>query len=60
MLKYFFHIVDREFDSEYDYEGYFSDHDEAAKFIEENEEAGNTVIILPPYYTEVDPSEAGF
>ena len=60
MLKYFFHIIDREFDSEYDYEGYFTDHDEAAKFIAENEEVGNTVIILSPYYVEVDEAEANF
>jgi hypothetical protein len=60
MLKYFFHIVDREFNDEYDYEGYFSDHLEADDFIRENEEAGNTVTILAPYFVEVDEAEANF
>jgi hypothetical protein len=58
MLKYFFHIIDREFNDEYDYEGYFKDHFEAAKFIAENEEVGNTVTVIAPYFIEVDPSEA--
>lgn len=52
-LKYYFHIVDVEFDSEYDYEGYFKSHFEAEKFIQENEEVGNTVIICSPYYEEI-------
>lgn len=52
-LKYYFHIVDVEFDSEYDYEGYFESHFEAEKFIQENEEVGNTVTIYSPYYEEI-------
>lgn len=50
MYHYFFHIIDVEFDDEYDYDEYFEDHEVAAKFIEENEEVGNTVICVSPYY----------
>lgn len=52
-FKYYFHIVDVEFDSEYDYEGYFKNHFEAEKFIQENEEVGNTITIRSPYYEKV-------
>lgn len=52
-LKYYFHIVDVEYGSEYDYEGYFESHFEADKFIQENEEVGNTVVIRSPYYEEI-------
>lgn len=45
MLKYYFHIVDNELDSEYDYEGYFSDHEEAIQFIGEHESVGNEICI---------------
>lgn len=44
-LKVTFHIIDNEFDDEYDYIGYFSNIHEADKFIDENEAAGNEVII---------------
>lgn len=44
-LKVTFHIIDNEFDDEYDYVGYFSNIHEADKFIDENEAAGNKVII---------------
>lgn len=52
-IKYYFHIIDVEFDSEYDFEAYFESHFEADRFIQENERAGNTVIILAPYFEEV-------
>ena len=60
MLKYFFYIIDREFDKEYSYVGYFDNHQEAGRFIDENEAVGNTVKILSPYWCIVDPEEAGF
>jgi hypothetical protein len=46
MFRYDFHIIDNEFGCEYDYEAYFFNHDEAYKFIDENEKAGNVVVIL--------------
>lgn len=46
MFRYVFHIIDNEFGCEYDYEAYFFDHEEAYKFIDENERAGNVVAIL--------------
>lgn len=49
--KYFFHIVDREFDDEYDFTAWFEDHDEADRFITENEHAGNTVIMTRMFIT---------
>lgn len=52
-IKYYFHIIDVEFDSEYDFEAYFESHFEADRFIQENERVGNTVIILAPYFEEV-------
>lgn len=56
--KYYMHIIDREFDDEYDYEGLFLDHFEAAKFMEENEAVGNTIIMVAPYIEEVETDEA--
>ena len=38
---YHMHIIDNEFNSEYDFDGYFEDHFEAARFMEENEAVGN-------------------
>lgn len=52
-IKYYFHIVDVEVNSEYDFEAYFEDHFEADNFIQENESVGNTVTILAPYFEEV-------
>ena len=52
-IKYYFHIVDVEFDSEYDFEAYFEDHFEADNFIQENEKVGNIVTILAAYFEEV-------
>lgn len=53
LYKYFFHIIDNEVNTEYDYQGYFEDHFEADKFISENEAVGNVVTIILPYYIEV-------
>ena len=53
LYKYFFHIIDNEVNTEYDYQGYFEDHFEADKFISENEAVGNVVTIIPPYYMTV-------
>ena len=53
LYKYFFHIIDNEINTEYDYQGYFEDHFKADKFISENEAVGNVVTIISPYYIEV-------
>ena len=57
MLKYYFHIIDNEFGGQYNYEGYFSDHLEADKFIQENEAVGNIITMVAPYYEEVNMDE---
>lgn len=57
MYKYYFNIIDNEFGGQYDYEGYFSDHFEADKFIRENEAVGNVVTIIAPYYELVSMDE---
>ena len=57
MYKYYFNIIDNEFGGQYDYESYFDDHFEADKFISENEEAGNVVTIIAPYYELVPMDE---
>ena len=57
MLKYYFHIIDKEFNSEYDYEGYFTDHFEADRFITENETVGNILTMVAPYYEQVSMEE---
>ncbi len=49
MYKYHFHIIDREFDDEYDYQGYFDDHMEADRFITDNERVGNTIVMVAPF-----------
>lgn len=51
--KYYFHIIDNEFNDEYDFQGYFEDHFEADKFITENENAGNLVGMVAPFIEEV-------
>ena len=53
---YHFHIIDRECGivNEYDFDGYFDDHMEADRFITENEQAGNTIIMVAPYITEIE------
>ena len=49
MYKYHFHIIDREFDDKYDYQGYFDDHMEADRFITDNERVGNTIVMVAPF-----------
>ena len=49
MAKYYFHIIDNELGYEYDKESYFLDHDEADKYMREEESAGNVVIITRAY-----------
>lgn len=51
--QYFFHILDKEFATEYDYMATFDSHMEADRFIIENENDGNVVSMLPPYIVEV-------
>ena len=46
MIKVVFYIIDMEFDSQYDYEGYFYNEEEIQQFIKENEDAGNEVDLL--------------
>ena len=53
---YHMHIIDNEFDSEYDFDGYFEDHFEADRFLTENENVGNTIIIHKIEEIEVDPA----
>ena len=57
MYKYYFNIIDNEYGKEYDYEGYFDDHFEADKFIQENEAVGNVITIIAPYYQFVSMDE---
>lgn len=57
MYKYYFHIVDREFNDEYDFQGYFLDHDEVEPFIRNHEMAGNSVTIIFPGYELVPIAE---
>ena len=45
MYKYTMHIIDKEFNDEYDYVALFHDHFEAANFLDENTAAGNIVTI---------------
>jgi hypothetical protein len=55
--KYYFHIIDNEFNTEYDFEAYFKDHFESDIFITENEEAGNIITINAPFLEEVELTE---
>ena len=43
--RYYMTITDVEFDDTYYYEGLFLDHMEADRFLTENENVGNTIII---------------
>ena len=56
---YHMHIIDNEFDSEYDFDGYFKDHFEAARFMEENEAVGNIITMRAPFITEAQMSPEG-
>lgn len=54
VYKYYMTINDVEFDDVYDYEGLFKDHFEADRFLTENENVGNTIIIHKIEEVEVD------
>lgn len=55
MRKSVFHIVDREFGTEYDYEAYFTDEMEEDRFITENEHVGNTLVyVCLPVWVPID------
>jgi hypothetical protein len=56
VYKYYMTINDVEFDDVYDYEGLFEDHFEADRFLTENENVGNTIIIHKIEEIEVDPA----
>lgn len=43
------HIIDVEYDDEYDFTGYFHNYLELMEFIHQNRAVGNTVIIVAPY-----------
>lgn len=43
--KYEFYIIDREFNDEYEYVAYFENDNEAIRFIVENVQVGNEVIV---------------
>lgn len=51
--KYYFHIIEKDNVAEYDFEAYFEDHMIADRFITENENDGNTVIMVAPFVEEV-------
>lgn len=51
--KYYFHIVDVEFGTSYDWTAVFDDHMEADRFITENEVVGNLVKMRAPFFEEV-------
>lgn len=50
MYEYYFEINNPDFNEPYEFIARFQDHFEAAKFIEENETDGNSVIIKYPFY----------
>ena len=52
MYTYHMHIIDRQFEDEYNFDATFEDHFEAARFMAENEAVGNTIIMIAPYITE--------
>lgn len=51
--RYNFHIIDNEYNDEYDFQGYFEDHMIADRFITENENVGNVLIMVAPFIEEV-------
>jgi hypothetical protein len=55
--KYYMTITDVEFNDTYDYEALFLDHFEADKFLTENEEVGNTIVIHKYEEVETDLDE---
>lgn len=52
--KYTMTITDVEFDDVYDYEGLFEDHMEADRFLTENENIGNSIVIHKIEKVQVD------
>ena len=52
MFIYHMHITDNQFHEEYNFEGQFEDHFEAARFMEENEAVGNVITMVAPFITE--------
>jgi hypothetical protein len=46
MFRFYFHIIDRECNDEYDFDGLFFDSVEVALFIQQNKDVGNTVTCL--------------
>ena len=55
--KYYMTITDVEVNDVYDYEGLFLDHFEADRFLTENENVGNTIIIHKIEDVETDAEE---
>ena len=55
--KYYMTITDVEVNDVYDYEGLFLDHFEADRFLTENENVGNTIIIHKIEDVETDTEE---
>ena len=51
---YHMHITDNEFGTEYDFDGYFVDHFEAARFMEEHEAVGNVITMRAPFISTVE------
>ncbi len=49
MYEYYF-LIDNKFDAPYKFTARFYNHDEASRFIKENENEGNEVIILKPFF----------
>lgn len=49
MAKYPLHIVDNEFCEEYDTDAYFLDHEEAAKYLDDETRRGNIITITGPF-----------
>ena len=55
--KYYMTITDVKVNDVYDYEGLFLDHFEADRFLTENENVGNTIIIHKIEDVETDAEE---
>lgn len=46
MIKVIFYIIDKEFDCEYEYIGYFENYKEIRQFMNENKAVNNIVNVL--------------
>jgi hypothetical protein len=51
-FKYYLHITEPD-GTEYDFQAYFDDHMVADKFMTENENEGNKVLMVAPFWEEV-------